>query len=625
METFYSQSTLEMLPDEILLEVCKYLLCSDILQSFMGLNRRMTHMITQYRHHVSFYKASILTSDYLCINILPQIGSHVRSLVIDRNYSSLQDELFIEHFGKKMSMIFPKLERISLTYYEHDRFLTFLDALHDLIHLTEIRLYDFFNTPISHQPTTVRSLCQANNHRFTTILVDDRSSCLSFDGNDRYLNVLRLRINLTSVNDLSALFAAVPNVQYLDVVISEGSDYSELLDEMKVFPLLHLTDFLLKSLRYGWVLEELSILLVQLPIVQNLSFSLATYDSRLVEGNIVLSILPSTIQQFNYAIRYFYDSDLDGVDDIIASWPSSNPITWCLNNKSLFLHSLPWRFPHIEFSLSHSKMMSCLTNTVAVYNRNVEQVDIWVDKKFALTRSLSAISQCRRARLITIYVAGEDTTMKDEQQQFPVPRLPKLPRLVQIFLYQSIPSDLHLFSFILNAAPNLFRLDLPFDCLWKLLEDQQTHNLFGQRITSLNIYKNATETSMTTVNEEHIPIIASVFPRVRDFYVDVTHLASSTTMNSNENTLEHTAVENSSVESIQQKHEVVSTLSSESMLLFLFKQFKQHKLTGLYIDGHFLEEIKTNTEQWLRNNSVLCEQQFKAVYSSEWSRILIWM
>ncbi|CAF3382617.1 unnamed protein product [Rotaria sp. Silwood2] len=391
METFYSQSTLEMLPDEILLEVCKYLLCSDILQSFMGLNRRMTHMITQYRHHVSFYKASILTSDYLCINILPQIGSHVRSLVIDRNYSSLQDELFIEHFGKKMSMIFPKLERISLTYYEHDRFLTFLDALHDLIHLTEIRLYDFFNTPISHQPTTVRSLCQANNHRFTTILVDDRSSCLN------------------------------------------------------------------------------------------------------------------------------------------------------------------------------------------------------------------------------------------EQQQFPVPRLPKLPRLVQIFLYQSIPSDLHLFSFILNAAPNLFRLDLPFDCLWKLLEDQQTHNLFGQRITSLNIYKNATETSMTTVNEEHIPIIASVFPRVRDFYVDVTHLASSTTMNSNENTLEHTAVENSSVESIQQKHEVVSTLSSESMLLFLFKQFKQHKLTGLYIDGHFLEEIKTNTEQWLRNNSVLCEQQFKAVYSSEWSRILIWM
>ncbi|CAF1551363.1 unnamed protein product, partial [Rotaria sordida] len=136
----------------------------------MGLNCRMTHMITQYRHHVSFYKASILTSDYLCRNILPQIGSHVRSLVIDRNYSCLQDELFIEHFGKTMSMIFPKLERISLTYYEHDRLLTFLNALHDLNHLIEIRLYDLFDIQIWHQATLFRSLCQANNHRLTTIL-----------------------------------------------------------------------------------------------------------------------------------------------------------------------------------------------------------------------------------------------------------------------------------------------------------------------------------------------------------------------------------------------------------------------------------------------------------------------
>ncbi|CAF4193650.1 unnamed protein product, partial [Rotaria sordida] len=297
----------------------------------MGLNYRITDMIAQYRHHVSFYKASILTSDYLYINVLPQIGFHVRSLVIDRNYSCLQDELFIEHFGKKMSMIFPKLERISLTYYEHDTLLIFLDTLHDLNHLNEIRLYDFFDNPTSNQTITVRSLCQANNHRFTTILVDDRSSCLHFDDNDRYLNVLRLRINLTSVIDLPALFATVPNVHYLDVVISEESDYSKLFNEMKFTPLLHLIEFQLKSLKHGWGLEELSVLLVQLPIVQNLLLSLSTFDNRLVE-----------------------------------------------------------------------------------------------------------------------------------------------------------------------------------------VEDQQTQNLLGQCITSLNIYKNTTERSLITVNEEHLPIIASVFPRVRD-------------------------------------------------------------------------------------------------------------
>ncbi|CAF3854737.1 unnamed protein product [Rotaria sp. Silwood1] len=401
-----------MLPDEILLEVCKYLLCSDILQSFIGLNCRMTQMITQYCRHVSLYKASILTSDYLFINVIPQIASHVQSLVIDRSYSYFQDELFMKHFGKKMSMIFPKLERISLTYYEHDRLVSFLDALHDMNHLIDIRLYQLFDIQTSHQATFGRSLFQANNHRFISILMDDQSSCLKFDNTDRYLNVLRLRINLTNVIDLPALFAAVPNLHYLDVVINEGGDYSEFLDEMKFFPLLHLADFRLKSLRHGWMLEELSILLSQLPIVQHLSLFLSTYDSRFVEGNVLLSLLPSTIQQFNYAIRYFYDSAFDGDDEIIIPWPSSNPIICSLNDESLFLHTLPWHFPRIEFSLLHSKMVSSSTNNVAAYDRNVKEVDIWVNSNFAFTRSLSTISQCCRARVITIYVTKEDDTME---------------------------------------------------------------------------------------------------------------------------------------------------------------------------------------------------------------------
>jgi len=183
----------------------------------------------------------------------------------------------------------------------------------------------------------------------------------------------------------------------------------------------------------------------------------------------------------------------------------------------------------------------------------------------------------------------------------------------------------HLISIFFNAAPNLFRLDLSFNCLWKLLEDEQTHHLLGQRITSLNIYKNETETSEITVNEEHIPIIASVFSRVRDLYLDVTHLAGSTTMVSNGNPLKDAVLENLPIESCHQKHELVSPLSSESMLLCLLTQFKQHRLVALYIDGQFLEEIKINTEQWLRDNTVLCEQQFKAVFSSDWNRILIWM
>jgi hypothetical protein len=78
MKTSCNQSILEILPDEILLEVCKHLLFSDILYSFTGLNYRMTRMIIQYRQHFSFHKTSLSKCDYLCINVLPQIGFEIR-------------------------------------------------------------------------------------------------------------------------------------------------------------------------------------------------------------------------------------------------------------------------------------------------------------------------------------------------------------------------------------------------------------------------------------------------------------------------------------------------------------------------------------------------------------------
>jgi hypothetical protein len=199
-------------------------------------------MITQYRHHVSFHKTSISTFDYLCINVLPQIGSHIRSFFIDCCYSTLQDELFIEYFGKKMSALFPKLERLSLVSYEYNQLIAFLNTLHDLNHLTEIRLYSLFDIQRSHQPVLVRSIVQANNHRFTTLLLDEQSSCLSFDDSDRYLNIIQLRINLRSAVDLPSLFAVVPNVQYLDVLIERKDEFSKDFDR-QLHPLLHLIDF----------------------------------------------------------------------------------------------------------------------------------------------------------------------------------------------------------------------------------------------------------------------------------------------------------------------------------------------------------------------------------------------
>ncbi|CAF5052563.1 unnamed protein product, partial [Rotaria sp. Silwood1] len=144
MTTSFNKLTLETLPDEILLQICKYLSCADILVSLTGLSYRITQMITQYRHHISLHKTSLSQSDYLCGNIFPQIGSQIRSLLIDCCYSVLQDDLFIKYFANKISITFPQLERISLVAYEDNQLIALLDSLHDLNHFVEIRLYSLY-------------------------------------------------------------------------------------------------------------------------------------------------------------------------------------------------------------------------------------------------------------------------------------------------------------------------------------------------------------------------------------------------------------------------------------------------------------------------------------------------
>jgi hypothetical protein len=168
-------------------------------------------------------------------------------------------------------------------------------------------------------------------------------------------------------------------------------------------------------------------------------------------------------------------------------------------------------------------------------------------------------------------------------------------------------------------------LILPFNYLSKLLEDQHISNLLEQRITTLCIYPNDPNSSSVTLNEEHIPIIASVFSRLCDLYVNLSHLPSITTTVSNENTFDDTLAQTVSIQSIQHKNEVISLDSSESMLIRVLKEFKEHRLFALCIDGQFLEEIKTNAEQWLRNNTILCEQLFNAAFNNELNRLLIWM
>jgi hypothetical protein len=207
-----------------------------------------------------------------------------------------------------------------------------------------------------------------------------------------------------------------------------------------------------------------------------------------------------------------------------------------------------------------------------------------------------------------------------------VSSIPKLSRVTQICFQGSIPSDGNYFSIILNALPNLFDLGLPSDHLLKLIEEPQICSILNRRITALSIFENEADSSLEKLNKKHLPMIASALSRVRGLYANIMHLPSSTTkISTSEDILEDSFQQNLLTQSNQREDEVILPLSSESMLLCLLTTFKEGKLTALCIDGHFLEKLKTDTEQWLRANTNLGEQQFLAAFNGELNRLLIWM
>jgi hypothetical protein len=167
--------------------------------------------------------------------------------------------------------------------------------------------------------------------------------------------------------------------------------------------------------------------------------------------------------------------------------------------------------------------------------------------------------------------------------------------LKHLILGDSVPSDLDHFSLILVAASNLIRLDLNFDCLLPLLDNEQTTYLLQQRIRALAINK-ISSSSATAIGEHHIPRIASTFPRLRHMFVDLNHLLPSI----------------------------------DSMILCILMEFKK-SLVSLGADGQPSDEMKTDARKWLEENNnksnmnIVHPTEFDAYFNVQSNRLLIWM
>ncbi|CAF1193292.1 unnamed protein product [Rotaria sordida] len=590
-------SNFESLPDELLLEICKYLLCVDVLISFDNLNTRITCMISDYYRHVSLHKASYTQSYELCSKILPNIGTQIRTLIIDNCYSALQAIEFPKYFQNSMSICFPELQKIILVSFRPDPLLAFLKILNNLEKLYIIDIRSLFRVPTNQQTEVLLALLQANNNRLTSIYIDDQSSHLN--PIKKYLsnqitcpNIIDLKIEISTICDLSILFTIIPNIHYLSVSIHKKDNLDNINRIFTSYTLNFLNKFQLKSVERSWYLNELIILFEKLPSIKYLSLNLRTSDINLINGEILKKCLPNTIEQFHYAIHYLPEQIINYFE-IINTWKYICPIT-CLHNPIqndyMYLHTLPYT------SFNYLEISSSVADSILKNQNSYENIQrIHVDCDFTLAEAFPIIGYCRRAKHIMIWLHETDThnqnNCQKQAQQNENITLPKLPRLRRLTLVGSPPKDLHHMSTILCAAPNLFRLDLNYNTLLLLLDNKDVCKLLQQRITALTINNMS---SCSTNVKKYISNIASIFLHLRNLYIDMRSL----------------------------------NITIDLIVLCYFDEFskQQAPLISLCVDGKPSNEMKNDAKKWIINQrNHLQYKEFAAFFNEKAGRFLIWM
>jgi hypothetical protein len=411
------KSKFECFPDEIILEIYRYLHCGHVLYSFYNLNSRFNHTITDYCHHVILRRLNYHQFLYLYTNILPEIGRFIVSLTINR----LQQTYFLLNFSFYMNKIFPNLEKLAFDDWKNEELFSFIgNHLNQLKDLRTIIIRGLRQT--NHQ-NSIANLIDDHNHLLEIIHKNTQIQFLYFEPdcysmtlliNQKnlisYSNLIEINIPLSSSRDLVCLANLIPNIRRLYVIIEELS-----LIDQDVKPFQCLTYFSLNAFDNYSTLENVSSILRLTPTIEQISLNLTTKDDRLIYGQHLFTLLASQLinlnQSFQYSVYFTTTVEYDfNSNNLLESWKSI-PIAYTINNDEresyILIHTLP--YPSILMNLH-----STLSNKFGMHlgdqvYRNIEYLCIYHSK--TLLETFTIIQHCRKIRDLIIQMDDSETNL----------------------------------------------------------------------------------------------------------------------------------------------------------------------------------------------------------------------
>jgi hypothetical protein len=400
---FNSKTTFEILPDEMILEICRYLHCSHVLYSFYDLNSRLNQTITSYCQHVWFRRASYKQLLHIYQYILPRIGSLVMSITIH----PLHQLSFPSSFKHQISNIVPNLKTLTLTSWRSENLLSFIrDTIPQMKYLQKLVIQELSCSLSTQDSDLIETIFNLKNDFLNNIIFD--YDCDSFDltnhsiNNPLANNIIHLTIQLDTLMDLSSLIHYIPNIYQLDVSIKNSS--------LKAVPfqmtIPSLKQFSIWAIHWYSHLDDIISLLTIVPSIEQFSLTISTRDSNLINGDKLLSILPSQLKQFNYTVCFYPNEKYDqfNIDIIQKSWPSI-PVVCSVSetDKRIFLNTLPYSSSRLTIRSNLAKNIP--TKEMYRFYSKIDQIQVYTMTDISDTFPI--IGQCRRVRELTLLTASE--------------------------------------------------------------------------------------------------------------------------------------------------------------------------------------------------------------------------
>lgn len=130
----------EQLPDELLLTVCSYLTCFDVLKSFNDLNSRFNRTIQSYRQNLDLRSLSLRQFYSYSRWIRTSFGVQVRSLTLSNAVPSVRQLVLFRRQIDPFERILLNLERLVLIDHYDDELDLYLPLINQLKHLKELKI-----------------------------------------------------------------------------------------------------------------------------------------------------------------------------------------------------------------------------------------------------------------------------------------------------------------------------------------------------------------------------------------------------------------------------------------------------------------------------------------------------